>query len=81
MNWIPRLLKTEADMANLWPALVMIQVIYTEELEDTVFFLILYCLAGKKSFVAQRKAFIPTISMIDNLKKYPDVHANIELIN
>lgn len=38
MNWIPRLLKTEEDMAKLWSALVMTQVIYTEEPEDTVFF-------------------------------------------
>lgn len=38
MNWIPRLLKTEEDMAHLWPALVMMQVIYTEKPEDTAFF-------------------------------------------
>lgn len=38
MNWIPRLLKTEEGMANLWPALVMMQVIYTEEPADALFF-------------------------------------------
>lgn len=81
MNWIPRLLKTEEDMAKLWSALVMTQVIYTEEPEDTVFFWYYITWQGRKNFVKPRKTLIPTISKTNNLKIYPYFHANIELIN
>lgn len=40
-------------MANLWPALVMMQVIYTEEPEDTVFFWYFITSQGKKWYTAQ----------------------------
>lgn len=78
---IIKALKTEEAIANFWSALVMMQPLNWRTWRRNYLFLLLHCLRWKKNFVTQRKTFLPTFSKINNMQKYPYLHANIDWIN